>query len=170
MLADRTRAEFWRLRGASIGAMTRVGKDCSIQRPWRFSCGNKTHLERAVYIKITSEKSTLLLGDEVFIGYGTELDISDQLQIGNNVLIAPGCFITDHGHRHVPGYTIASQGCESAPVYIGNDVWLGAHAVVLPGISIGNGAIVAAGAVVAQDVETMSIVAGVPARSIGKRN
>jgi galactoside O-acetyltransferase len=64
---------------------------------------------------------------------------------------------------------MAAQGCESAPVVIEDDVWLGANAVVLPGIRIGKGAIVGAGAVVTHDVEAMSIVAGVPARPIGKR-
>ena len=52
---------------------------------------------------------------------------------------------------------------------IEDDVWLGAHVVVLPGVTIGRGAIVAAGAVVNRDVESMSIVAGVPAKPIGQR-
>lgn len=170
MLADSLRAVFWRLRGASLGARTRVGQDCIIHRPWCFSCGEKAQFERAIYIKITCDAAVVQLGREVFLGYGTELDISDKLQVGNKVLIAPGCFITDHAHRRAAGDTIATQGCESAPIRIGDDVWLGAHAVVLPGITIGNGAIVAAGAVVTQDVEPMSIVAGVPARPIGKRS
>jgi acetyltransferase-like isoleucine patch superfamily enzyme len=105
----------------------------------------------------------------VFVAFNSDFDISETLRIGDSVLIAPGCFITDHNHRHAASLTIASQGCEGRSVQIEDDVWLGAHVVVLSGVTIGRGAIVAAGAVVTQDVVPMSVVAGVPARVIGVR-
>lgn len=55
------------------------------------------------------------------------------------------------------------------PISIGNDVWIGAHAVVLAGVTIGQGAVIAAGAVVNRDVEPYTIVGGVPARHLGER-
>lgn len=62
-----------------------------------------------------------------------------------------------------------AQGVELAPTVIGDDVWIGANAVVLAGVRVASGTVVAAGAVVASDTEAWSIVGGVPARAIGER-
>lgn len=105
----------------------------------------------------------------MFVGCNSEFDISESLSIGDGVLIAPGCFITDHEHRHLAGRPIAEQGCDALAVRIEEDVWLGANVVILAGVTIGRGAIVGAGAVVTRDVAAMSIVAGVPARVIATR-
>ena len=169
LLADRMRAAWWRSRGARLGGKSRIGRACRIVRPWRLHAGKRIQLEHQVYIKIARGEANIELGDEVFIGCGVVLDISDSLSLGDHVLIAPGCFITDHHHKRGAHARIAAQGCESAPVVIEDDVWLGANAVVLPGIRIGRGAVIGAGAVVTHDVEPMAIVAGVPARPIGKR-
>ncbi len=162
-------AQTWRWRGAQVGAKTRVGARCVIQRPWVLSTGPRCQFEHDVFIKVVDDTASLRLGSEVFVGRGVAFDISCSLHIGNHVLIAPGCFITDHGHRRVAGATIESQGREDAPVHIEDDVWLGAKTVVLPGVRIGRGAIVGAGSVVTRDVDSMSIVAGAPARSVGMR-
>ena len=168
--ADRIRASLWRLRGADLGSKTRVGRYSSATRPWRFTTGSRVQIEQRVCIKIVSESARCSLGEQAFVGAGTVLDVLDELRIGNQVLIAPGCFITDHTHLAGAGRVIANQGCESAPVVIGDDAWLGAHAVVLAGVHIGAGSVVGAGAVVTRDVEPLAIVAGVPARVIGKRD
>jgi acetyltransferase-like isoleucine patch superfamily enzyme len=170
LFGERLRAMLWRMRGANLGDKSRIGRHCSLQRPWRLSTGRRVQFEHQVYVKITSEEAKISLGDEVFIGFSSEMDISHSLTIGNHVLIAPGCFITDHQHRRGAHALIAEQGCESAPVVIEDDVWLGTKVVVMPGIRIGRGAIVGAGAVVTRDVEAMSIVAGVPARLVGRRD
>jgi maltose O-acetyltransferase len=166
---DRLRASWWRLRGALVGAKTRVGRGCVIHRPWLLSTGERVQLEHGVHIKIAADEARVVLGAETFIGFGSELDVALELRIGSHVLVAPGCFITDHSHRYGKGTTIDSQGLDYGPVHIGNDVWLGAHAVVLPGVTIGDGAVVGAGAVVTRDVAAGSIVVGVPARVIGSR-
>jgi acetyltransferase-like isoleucine patch superfamily enzyme len=166
---DRVRAAWWRMRGAAIGAKTRVGSRCVIARPWRLVTGTRVQIEHGVHIKIVDDHARIVLGAESFIGFGTELDVALELNIGDHVLIAPGCFITDHGHRHAWGALIDAQGRDCRPVRIGNDVWLGAHTVVLPGVTIGDGAVVGAGAVVNRDVASRSIVAGVPARPVGSR-
>lgn len=56
----------------------------------------------------------------------------------------------------------------AAPIKIGNKVWIGSNATILPGVTVGDGAIIAAGAVVTKDVDSMSIVAGVPAKFVRK--
>ena len=169
LLGDRMRAAWWRTRGFALGGEFRIGHACRIERPWRLSTGKRVQLEHQIYIKITGEEAQVGLGDEVFIGSGTELDISDSLTLGNHVLVAPGCFITDHNHRHGAHDHISAQGCVSEQVVIEDDAWLGGKAVVLPGIRIGTGAVVGAGAIVSHDVDAMTVVAGVPARVIVKR-
>jgi acetyltransferase-like isoleucine patch superfamily enzyme len=167
---DRFRASWWRVRGALIGAKTCVGRNCVIDRPWQLSTGRRVQIEHGVHIKIVADEAHVELGAETFIGFGSELDIALELHIGSHVLIAPGCFVTDHSHRHALGTLIDVQGQVCQSVRIGNDVWLGAHAVVLPGVTIGDGAIVGAGAVVTRDVAARTIVAGVPARPVGSRS
>ena len=166
---DRARAALWRIRGAAVASKVRVGAGSRILRPWCLSIGQRAQLEHNVFIKITDDKAQLSMGESVFIGCGSEFDVASRVLIGSNVLIAPGCFITDHSHIHRAGASIASQGCESAPVRIGDDVWLGAHSIVLAGVTIGNGAIIGANSVVTGDVESMAIVAGSPARVVGAR-
>lgn len=68
-----------------------------------------------------------------------------------------------------PELPISAQGVECAPTEIGDDVWIGANAVVLAGVRVASGTVVAAGAVVASDTEAWSIVGGIPARPIGTR-
>ena len=169
LLADRLRATVMRLRGATWGPKGRIGAHCQVQRPWCMSVGHRSHFEHEAFVKVAEESARIQIGNEVFVGRGVELDISTELTIGNFVLVAPGCFITDHWHRHAPHATIASQGCDSAPVHIADDVWIGVNAVILAGVSIGRGAIVGAGAVVNCNVESGTIVAGVPARAVGRR-
>ncbi len=84
--------------------------------------------------------------------------------IGDNVLIGPSVIIWSQNHkfssRNLP---ISTQGYDYKKVEIGDDVWIAARATILPGVKIGHGAIICAGAVVTKDVEEYSIVAGVPA-------
>lgn len=166
---DRLRATFWRARGASLGPKTRIGRGCTVTRPWTIASGQRVQVEHGAYLKTVDDTARITLGDHVFIGFGTELDIALELQIGSHALIAPGCFITDHMHGRRAESLIDEQGIDARAVVIGNDAWLGAHAVILPGVRIGDGAIVGAGAVVTRDVPAGAIVAGVPARIIGRR-
>jgi maltose O-acetyltransferase len=107
----------------------------------------------------------LEMGDQVDIGEFTHIRANGGVRIGNRVLIAAHVVITSRGHpAAVPHYGIV----EDAPIVIEDDVWIGAGAVVLPGVSVGQGAIVGAGAVVTKSVEPRTIVGGVPAKQIGK--
>jgi acetyltransferase-like isoleucine patch superfamily enzyme len=169
VIADRIRANLLSMRGARLGYGTRVGANCRFVRPWCLQGSERVTIEQQVFVKATSDSAKVVLGREVFVGFNTEIDASESVRVGNMVLIAPGCFITDHNHRRVAGQYIANQGCDVAPVVLEDDVWLGAGVVVLPGVTIGAGAVVAAGAVVNRSVEPMAIVAGVPARPIGSR-
>ncbi|HBI15603.1 MAG TPA: hypothetical protein DDY20_08840 [Desulfobulbaceae bacterium] len=91
------------------------------------------------------------------------------VSIGAHTQIAPGCFITDHSHGIARELRIDQQPCSEYPVCIGCDVWLGTKVTVLAGVTIGDGAIIAAHSVVNKDVAPYEIVGGVPARFIRNR-
>jgi galactoside O-acetyltransferase len=92
------------------------------------------------------------------------------LTIGSGVLIGPNAVIVSTQHRYDRvDRPICEQGHRLLPTAIGDDVWIGANAVILPGTEIATGTIVSAGAVVTQNTEPYSIVAGVPARMIARR-
>lgn len=89
--------------------------------------------------------------------------------VGRDVLMAGFCLVQSSNHKIAPDLPIKQQPHEYGPVRIGDGAWIGAHAIILPGVAIGAGAVVAASAVVSRDVGAQDIAAGVPARSIGNR-
>jgi acetyltransferase-like isoleucine patch superfamily enzyme len=107
----------------------------------------------------------LRFGSSVAVGENVILRAFGGLTIGNRVLIAAGAAVVTVGHPiELPRWGKLA----AAPVTIGDDVWIGVNAVVLPGVTVGNGAVVAAGAVVTEDVLPYTVVGGVPARVLGK--
>ena len=108
----------------------------------------------------------LAIGPGTSIDQGAMLDARGGLTIGAAVATGPDVMLLTAEHDpHSPTF----EG-RLAPVSIGDRAWLGARATVLPGVSIGEGAVVAAGAVVTKDVAPFAIVGGVPARVIGERS
>ena len=114
---------------------------------------------------VVYQPESIKLGSFIDIGEFVILRGGGGVTIGNKVLIAAGVAILSEGHPvDLPRW----RKVRSSAVNIGNDVWIGANAVILPGVSLGNGVVVAAGAVVARDVAPYTVVAGVPAREIRK--
>lgn len=110
------------------------------------------------------------LGKTVRIGRGCHLNAVNTIDIGDCVMIGPYVIITTANHvRTDIGVPMNVQGLKTSPVVIGPDCWIGAHAVILPGVKIGRGCIVAAGAVVTKDIDDYSVVGGVPARQLSSR-
>jgi acetyltransferase-like isoleucine patch superfamily enzyme len=102
------------------------------------------------------------LGDRVSINAFVHIWGSGGVAIGDDSLIASHVAITSLTHD--PKAAAFSQTLISRPVSIGRNVWIGSHAVILPGVTIGDSAVVGAGAVVTRDVAAGSVVTGVPAR------
>lgn len=109
-------------------------------------------------------------GHRFSVNSGAILDGRGGITIGDDVMIGPHTAIYSSGHDFTqPGRPMTSLDHIIAPVVIKDDVWIGAHVCIPGGVTIGQGAIVAAGAVVTKDVEEYTIVSGVPARVTGKR-
>jgi len=107
----------------------------------------------------------LIIGEHTRINRGCLLDARGPLRIGSNVSISPEVAIVTTQHRSAdPDFAV-----QSLPVVIEDHVWIGIRAVILPGVTVGRGAVVAAGAVVTRDVPPLAVVGGVPARPIGSR-
>lgn len=105
------------------------------------------------------------IGPAAFINVDCFFDLAAPIQIGENVSIGPQAMIITGAH-HVGDESNRCSELEPKAIMIGDGVWLGARCIVLPGVSIGRGAVVAAGAVVTKDVPNNTMVAGVPARVI----
>ena len=107
----------------------------------------------------------MIIGDYTRIGLHNT--IIGPVTIGNHVNLAQGITVTALNHNFEDTEKrIDEQGVSTTPVTIGDDVWIGANAVILPGVHIGHHCVVAAGAVVTKDVPDHSLVAGVPAKII----
>lgn len=107
------------------------------------------------------ELGRIEIGDYVLISPGTRISASDEIKIGHSVMMANGVYITDSDWHGI--YDRTQRSDQVAPVHIADNVWLGDHATVLKGVSIGENSVVAANAVVTRDVPANVVVAGNPA-------
>lgn len=105
----------------------------------------------------------IYLGRDVFVNAGCKFQDQGGIYLGDRVLVGQNVVLATLNHGMDPAHR---ADLHPAPIRIGDDVWIGANATVLPGVTIGDGAIVAAGAVVTRDVPAMTVVGGVPARVI----
>ncbi|MDQ6765064.1 MAG: acyltransferase, partial [Verrucomicrobiota bacterium] len=130
--------------------------------------------EHDIYFKfdgIYAPGPAIVIHDRVFIGFGCEFNAQKRIEIGDDCLIASGCKFIDHDHaisRRDSPMNRQIGGAEGE-IVLAEDVWLGVNAVVLKGVRIGRGAIVAAGAVVTKRIGDYEVWGGVPARKIGAR-
>ena len=114
----------------------------------------------------------ITIGDGVHVGERSCLwagNSHGRITLGDKALLGPEVYVTASNYGTAWGTPIMDQPTEEADVVVGADVWLGVRSVVVAGVTIGDGAVVAAGAVVTRDVPAGAIVAGVPARVIGRR-
>ena len=150
--------------GACVNALSqhgiRLGRNVTIARGATLLCTGV----------LASLGTGIRIGHRCGIGAGSFLGGQGGIEIGDDVIIGPGARIFSENHRFDDtSRTIREQGERRRGVVIGSDVWIGAGAIIVDGVTIGTGCVIAAGAVVTADVPAMSVVAGVPARVIRSR-
>ena len=161
LCADRSRAQrFMRLYNQTIV------DDGSVRRPLLESqfgrIGERCAVRAPIYIDYGYN---IFIGDGVFMNYNCVLLDVCRITIGARVQIGPGVHIYTADHPRDPQERVA--GTEMAkPVTIGDNVWIGGQAVLLPGVTVGEDAIIGAGSVVTRDVPAAATVAGNPARPL----
>jgi acetyltransferase-like isoleucine patch superfamily enzyme len=151
------------VKAIQMGRQCKVHDQASIDasRSRGVVLGDQVTLNR--YACVQGGAGGVRLGHRVEINNFSIVNGTGGVDIGDDTLIGPGVRIISYQHRFAAGQTIRSQPTEGRAIRIGRDCWIGANAVILAGVSIGDGAVVAAGAVVTCDVAANTVVAGVPA-------
>jgi galactoside O-acetyltransferase len=172
-----------------IGSSCLIEEDVRLQVPSRLFLGNRVFVGQYSYLD--GGTSFLRLGDNVHVarfctlragergitihdGAGintrTFLDGNGGVEIGQNTLLSPGVQVLSGNHIFDdPTVPIRFQGTAYGKVTIEEDCWLGTNAIVLPGVTVGHGAVAGAGAVVTKDIPEYGIALGVPAKVVGHR-
>ena len=186
-----------RLRIKSVKGLFLVGKNVRIFYPKNLQLGYHTIIEDGAEInclslqgiklgnRVTIGKYAIIrpsniyggpigegltMGDNSNIGPYNYIGCSGKITIGNNVMLAPrvSIYAENHVFDH-PEILIRDQGVEKKEVIIEDDCWIAANSILLAGVTIGKGSVVAAGSVVTENVPPYSVVAGVPAKWIKSR-
>ncbi|RKS71311.1 acetyltransferase-like isoleucine patch superfamily enzyme [Motilibacter peucedani] len=159
------RARHRRIRGS--GFLIHRGAEIVVEPGATFWVGASTQILRDATITV---QGTLRIGSKVFANRGLYLSARHSVEIGDRVQI--GEYVSIHDENHAfdnPDLPILHQGFVTEPVVIEEDAWVGSHSVVLPGVRIGEGAVVGAGAVVTRDIPRGAVAVGVPARVVSYR-
>lgn len=142
-MLNRYRALILRLFGAEVGRSCRLTSSMEVWMPSRLFMGNNVWIDRNVYL------------------YNVE-----RITIGNNAIVSDGAYICTASHDITKG----DFPLTTAPVTIGDGAWIAARSIILPGVNIGEGAVVGAGSVVTKDVPPWTVVAGNPAKVVRVRS
>jgi acetyltransferase-like isoleucine patch superfamily enzyme len=153
--------------GATVHASTQFDGPVLVAGPVTLSLGPGCRLGTGVHFDTPS--GSITVGSHVRINAGCVLVSYARITIGDDCLIGEYVSIRDANHGMSVGLPMRLQAHRSAPVAIGRNVWIGRGSVVLMGVTIGDGAVVAANSVVSRDVPADAIVGGAPAKLIRMR-
>ncbi|MFX0556031.1 acyltransferase [Maribacter sp. CXY002] len=167
---NKIRAFYHSFRLGKLGNNVFIDKDVSLLRfPKNILINNEVVLKKGVNICSCNNKAIISIGERTTVGFYTFIYASEGIRIGNDCLIAPFVYIVDSDHSIELGTNINLQLNKTAEIIIEDDVWIATGAKILKGVTIGKGSVIAAGALVKEDVAPNSIVGGIPAKLISKR-
>jgi maltose O-acetyltransferase len=132
-----------------------------MMKPFFAKCGKRLQIGKGVII---NNPGNLFLGDDCYISHYCYIQAKGKVTLENNVIIGPMSVIASSDHVFENG-KVANKGV-SKPITIGKGTWCGGHVIITSGICIGEGVVVAAGAVVTKDIKAKEKVAGIPAKSM----
>ncbi len=163
----------WLIRMTNPGALIETSAiSCDDRTSLIVGKGSSIHQGTVVSVTSKNVKSCIIIGENTYIGENNNLRAADGIiTIGNNCLISQGITIVTSNHSIKKELPVSEQPwiSQKGKVAIADGVWIGANAVVLPDVTIAEGAVVAAGSIVTKDVPAYAIVAGNPAKVIKYR-
>lgn len=160
-------ARLWLTQVDFVGDGVRTLHAPRIENHGYISIGANTLL-RSVLVPIelaTGVGARLIIGEDVTINYGVSFGCTGQITVGDRCQFGPYAMIIDSQFHDIHD---RSRRPAARPVTLESDVWVGSRASIMPGVTIGRGAVVGTGAVVTRDVEPFTVVAGVPAKEVQK--
>ncbi len=156
-------ARIYLRRCTDVGRYVRVSG-----RPFISNAGSLTVGERVLIESttvrcelITYVGGTLEIGPRTYINYGCSISAHKLVRVGADCHLGPYTNMIDNAYHDLDDHSVTPP---SRPIIVGDNVWIGTRAIILPGVTIGDGAVIGAGAVVTKDVPARSIAAGNPAR------
>lgn len=161
-----------RYQFASWGVKSRLEPSAKLIAPYLICVGSKVNICEHAWLNAKDDrgdgKPTLTIGDGTYIGRFVHINAWQQVVIENNVLLADRVFISDADHNYENiAIPVRHQGdIFKGPVRLKEGCWLGIGVVILPGVTVGRNAVVAANSVVTKSVPDYSVVGGIPAKVI----
>lgn len=145
--------------GVSIGNFFHsvIGKGSSIQTGNRGQFRSTDRIRLRPYVQIKIEGGQLTVGKRFFANSFTTINCRNKIDIGDDCLFGHNVHIYDHNHRTDDDALFGSGGYDLSTVSIGNNVWIGASSIILPGVTIADNTIIAAGTVVTKDVPANTV-------------
>ncbi|MDF2836060.1 MAG: hypothetical protein K0Q63_1700 [Paenibacillus sp.] len=152
------------LKASSAGRLSRIAGKLRLKNKGELIIGRNVsfHAKPFPSSVSVSKGARLTIGDNVFFNYGLDIGCTSSITIGSHTIIGPMVNMIDTNFHPVD----AQDHGTAKPIVIGDNVWVGRGAVILPGVSIGSGAVVAAGSIVTRDIPPAVLAGGTPAKAL----
>ena len=159
------------------GCQIRVGNNVEFRRSLEIRShgnsqviiGDNVRVDRGVRI-LAANEAQINIGSKVRIGLYSVFNGGDSITIGNKSLVSGFVYLQTSMHGHAQReLSVQDQGYKHAPVVLEQDVWLGTHVVILPGVTLSQGVVVGSNAVVTKSVAAFTVVGGIPAKELKER-
>lgn len=148
----------------------RFGRNVEIRSAKNLTLKQNVKFDDYCFLDATESSITISANSMFNRNVQINASIGGEICIGENCIIGPGVIFRSANHKFEDiDIHIKNQGHDSSDIVIEDNVWIGASAIILPGVTIGNGCVVAAGSVVTKSFQASQVIGGVPARTIKKR-
>jgi maltose O-acetyltransferase len=152
------------LKASSAGRLSRIAGKLHLKNRGELVIGRNVsfHAKPFASSVTVGKGASLTIGDNVFFNYGLDIGCTSSITIGSNSIIGPMVNMIDTNFHPVDAKDLGA----AKPIFIGDNVWVGRGAVILPGVSIGSGSVIAAGSVVTKDIPAAVLAGGTPAKAL----
>ena len=166
-LSHKLRLYWWFFRNSLRGV--KVIPPLWMDKPRNVHVGQGTKVGPYVYVSVQNPKGYLRVGCHCELNPFSVFLCGHGIEIGDYVLLAPGVKVITSSNAYEPNWLIASNPHTGGKVVIEDNVWVGSDAVILPGVTIGEGSVIGAGAVVTRDIPKGTVAYGVPCKPAKRR-